>query len=90
MVWVYYSAQIFLLGAEFTWVYARHFGSRRGVPADIEDIPVTAAANEPQAAPPAGRNRPQLTRAAALAGALIGGIALRLAIARSPWRRLRR
>jgi membrane protein len=30
MVWVYYSAQIFLLGAEFTWVYAHTFGSRRG------------------------------------------------------------
>jgi membrane protein len=29
-VWVYYSAQIFLLGAEFTWVYARTFGSMRG------------------------------------------------------------
>ncbi len=28
-VWVYYSAQIFLVGAEFTWVYAQHFGSRR-------------------------------------------------------------
>jgi membrane protein len=30
MVWVYYSAQIFLLGAEFTWVYAHTYGSRRG------------------------------------------------------------
>lgn len=30
MVWVYYSAQIFLLGAEFTWVYAHRYGSRRG------------------------------------------------------------
>jgi membrane protein len=30
MVWVYYSAQIFLLGAEFTWVYAHESGSRRG------------------------------------------------------------
>lgn len=29
LVWVYYSAQIFLLGAEFTWVYANMFGSRR-------------------------------------------------------------
>ena len=29
MVWVYYSAQIFLIGAEFTWVYANTFGSRR-------------------------------------------------------------
>jgi membrane protein len=31
LVWVYYSAQIFLLGAEFTWVYAYRFGSRRDV-----------------------------------------------------------
>ncbi|WP_394792531.1 YihY/virulence factor BrkB family protein [Rhodoferax sp.] len=29
LVWVYYSAQIFLLGAEFTWCYANAFGSRR-------------------------------------------------------------
>ena len=29
LVWVYYSAQIFLLGAEFTWVYAHTLGSRR-------------------------------------------------------------
>jgi membrane protein len=26
--WVYYSAQVFFLGAEFTQVYARTFGSR--------------------------------------------------------------
>ncbi|HSQ05561.1 MAG TPA: YihY/virulence factor BrkB family protein [Burkholderiales bacterium] len=30
MLWVYYSAQIFLLGAEFTWVYAHAYGSRKG------------------------------------------------------------
>ncbi len=29
LIWVYYSAQIFLLGAEFTWIYARTFGSMR-------------------------------------------------------------
>ena len=28
LVWVYYSAQVFLLGAEFTQVYSRRFGSR--------------------------------------------------------------
>jgi membrane protein len=28
LLWVYYSAQIFLIGAEFTWVYANTFGSR--------------------------------------------------------------
>jgi membrane protein len=32
LVWVYYSTQIFLLGAEFTWVYAHEHGSRRGKP----------------------------------------------------------
>jgi membrane protein len=30
MIWVYYSAQIFLLGAEYTWVYAHEHGSRTG------------------------------------------------------------
>ncbi|USE78246.1 YihY/virulence factor BrkB family protein [Cupriavidus gilardii] len=30
LVWVYYSAQIFLLGAEFTWLYAHRYGSLRG------------------------------------------------------------
>jgi membrane protein len=37
LVWVYYSAQIFLLGAEFTWVYAHRYGSRQG-----QDKPATA------------------------------------------------
>ncbi|SEA56820.1 YihY/virulence factor BrkB family protein [Variovorax sp. YR216] len=32
LVWVYYSAQIFLLGVEFTWVYAHEYGSLKGRP----------------------------------------------------------
>jgi membrane protein len=32
LVWVYWSAQIFLIGAEFTWVYANRLGSRRPSP----------------------------------------------------------
>jgi membrane protein len=32
LLWVYYSAQIFLFGAEFTWVYSHMHGSRRGQP----------------------------------------------------------
>ncbi|WP_240475756.1 YihY/virulence factor BrkB family protein [Herbaspirillum rhizosphaerae] len=28
LAWIYYSSQIFLLGAEFTWIYANNFGSR--------------------------------------------------------------
>jgi membrane protein len=45
MVWVYYSAQIFLIGAEFTWVYAHEFGSRRGrAPATSSpDVPSKSA-----------------------------------------------
>jgi membrane protein len=27
LVWVYYAAQIFLLGAEFTKVWAKHYGT---------------------------------------------------------------
>ena len=30
LIWVYYSAQIFLLGAEFTKVWTSHYGSQRG------------------------------------------------------------
>jgi membrane protein len=37
LAWVYYSSQIFLLGAEFTWVYAHRHGSRQG-----QDRPETA------------------------------------------------
>jgi membrane protein len=32
LLWVYYSAQIFLLGAEFTKVYANTHGSKQGAP----------------------------------------------------------
>ena len=42
VVWVYWSAQIFLLGAEFTRVYARRCGSLRG-PEDVPPAPAPAA-----------------------------------------------
>ena len=32
LLWVYYSAQIFLFGAEFTRAYSHKFGSRKGQP----------------------------------------------------------
>ena len=51
MLWVYYSAQIFLLGAEFTWVYAHAFGSRRGQ-AEPERGDVPARTEEPDLPPP--------------------------------------
>ena len=46
LVWVYYSAQVFLMGAEFTWVYARTFGSMKGKIQDGESV-VSAATSEP-------------------------------------------
>lgn len=36
-VWVYYSAQVFLIGAEFTWVYATTFGSMRHLAVRADD-----------------------------------------------------
>jgi membrane protein len=44
LAWVYYSAQIFLFGAEFTWAYAHAAGSRQGrapnaLPADVAGRP---------------------------------------------------
>lgn len=44
LVWVYWSAQIFLLGAEFTWVYAHRHGSRR----DQTQAPAAAGLPTPQ------------------------------------------
>ncbi len=46
LIWMYYSAQIFLLGAEFTWVYAHVYGSRREapVPARAPVVPTQSAA----------------------------------------------
>ena len=37
LVWVYYSAQIFLLGAEFTWVYCNTYGSCKQLDAATAD-----------------------------------------------------
>lgn len=58
-VWVYYSAQIFLLGAEFTWLYARNFGSMRSLPGAAIDLelrgPQTAGSPHPAAT---GSTRP--------------------------------
>jgi membrane protein len=51
LVWVYYSAQIFLMGAEFTWAYALTFGSRREqpVPPAAPVVPSQATKRKPDA-----------------------------------------
>jgi membrane protein len=74
MVWVYYSAQIFLFGAEFTWVYANMYGSRRNEAAqekaartaesevptrsDTGTIPTSTVAARGESAPSAGSTVP--------------------------------
>jgi membrane protein len=50
LVWVYYSAQIFLLGAEFTWAYSHAWGSRRETP------PVVVAAIPTQPTQPTNQS----------------------------------
>lgn len=44
-VWVYYSAQVFLMGAEFTWLFAKQYGSMRHLPGSATaPAPTTAPA----------------------------------------------
>src|SRR3954447_19427738 len=45
LVWVFYSAQIFLLGAEFTWLFAQSHGSRAN---RQPETPATAAGADEQ------------------------------------------
>ena len=37
MAWIYFSSQILFMGAEFTKVYARHYGSQAQAPGGAED-----------------------------------------------------
>ena len=46
LIWVYYSAQIFLLGAEFTWVYSH----RNDPPPNAEPVPMRSDASQAAAA----------------------------------------
>ena len=48
LVWVYYSAQIFLLGAEFTWVYAHAYGSFKNTPRPAAKSSPVRAEPEPE------------------------------------------
>lgn len=77
LVWVYYSAQIFLLGAEFTWVYANTYGSRRPAVDAVAAAPHAAA--RPQSpsvgTPPVRVRRARRNSSLATAGGavLLGG-----------------
>jgi membrane protein len=49
LLWVYYSAQILFLGAEFTQVYAKMYGSK--IQPDEDAVPVTEEARAQQGIP---------------------------------------
>ena len=59
LVWVYYSAQIFLLGAEFTWAFAHTAGSRRDQPVAANAPGAPTAAMQSRLATAAANHRPQ-------------------------------
>jgi membrane protein len=90
MVWVYYSAQIFLLGAEFTWVWAHATGSRQATvqPPVQASLPVPVANPVPErrrAPRPAGNSvlaklRRKSVFAVTVAAAFLGGAVLRKVI----------
>jgi membrane protein len=84
LLWVYYSAQIFLLGAEFTWAFAHAFGSRReqpvpevaGAAPGVPQKPGRPAGAVPAAAPRRGRAAAVLAAAGRPAARVLGSAAL--------------
>jgi membrane protein len=66
LLWLYYSAQIFLLGAEFTWAHAKyreslHAANQQGSAAGVANSPTSPGAQSTSA---------QLAREAAVSGAI--------------------
>jgi len=98
LVWVFYSAQIFLLGAEFTWLYARSRGSRAAMsdparPAAGESLSARAEgfdqAPHPSSVPAvhAGVSSPAIRRQSSFAEEAITGLLwAALAASRMWWR----
>jgi membrane protein len=58
LVWVYFSAQIFLLGAEFTWVYSHRQGSKTADPEPRSAPAVPSRSGNAAAAVNAGSDVP--------------------------------
>ena len=86
MIWIYYSAQIFLFGAEFTWVFANRYGSRRAAAEASEEddleaalpveegLPLRPALSVPDFQPALRSETPRRTSPGiALAAALVAG-----------------
>ena len=93
LVWIYYSAQILFFGAEFTQVYSRHHGSRKGQPAAAGNsassavatisAPIPAVTYKAQKASP-GKVKLALGGIIGLVvGAILGGVIALLAVFKS-------
>ena len=78
LLWIYYSAVIFLLGAEFTKVYARHHGSPAAPPAPGTEQPKPAQTTAATARPVAVQGPPCRPRFGALDVVALGTLALAL------------
>ncbi|RYF39483.1 MAG: YihY/virulence factor BrkB family protein [Comamonadaceae bacterium] len=81
LAWVYYAAQIFLLGAEFTKVYADEHGSKSGERA-MSGTAATAVAGVPvevPAQPPLPEPEPVLAPARTVLGVQVSVATVRLA-----------
>ena len=77
LLWVYYSAQIFLLGAEFTKVYASHRGSHRpGLKAFASGRGPRSPAHASQSVPAAEAALPATPREDAVARVFLWNFAL--------------
>ena len=71
LMWIYYTAQIFLLGAEFTWVYAHRYGSRTA------EAPLAAPPERPKQRPEPVTAGMKLVGVVAAIGFVIGMITRR-------------
>jgi hypothetical protein len=73
MIWVYFSSQVLFLGAEFTEVYSRRYGSRAPEPEpEPKPTPAPAPAPVPNASGPA--HSTGVVAAATGAGLLVGAL----------------
>jgi membrane protein len=72
MAWIYFSSQILFLGAEFTEVYSRHYGSRAPKPAAKPAPPPDAQPASTSETAPAREAPNRRVAAATGAGLLIG------------------
>jgi len=84
-VWVYYSAQIFLIGAEFTWVYAKTFGSMRHLAEDeVPKSPALRPATDSPTGEPSADPVRDAEESAALATAVGAPVPVRAAAVGAP------